>query len=176
MPANSIFSFTNTSIKIIKIAMSAILLMFFFYASPASAFEANAIWLKGEVRLDKYKHLDPGVNIEEFQIGPDETVTLYITYRSPARDEKKWSKVTYQLSLERPDGKPVEGLDHKEEIMGGSGFVPDEHSKDWGISHDSVIFSLSTEDARGIYLAKIFIKDHVSGEVITRSTKIHLKK
>jgi hypothetical protein len=102
--------------------------------APAIAFDANAIWLKGTVRIEKYKLLDPRINIDEFQIGNDEEVTLYMTYRAPARDDKKWSKVTYHVEITKPDGQPMEGINPQEEIMGGSGLVPDEHAQDWGIS------------------------------------------
>ena len=54
MPANYTFSTATVSLKIMKISMNAILLIALTYACPAIAFEANAIWLKGEVRLDKY--------------------------------------------------------------------------------------------------------------------------
>jgi hypothetical protein len=154
------------------------LMMVLFILTPTAAtiaFESNTIWLKGQVKLEGYKNLDPRVNIDEFEIKNDEDVTLYITYRAAARDKKKWSKITYQVAVTTPDGQILKGMAPQEEIMGGSGVVPDEHAQDWGISHDSVGLSFSKEDARGTYLAKILIQDHVSGEKITRTTKIHLK-
>jgi hypothetical protein len=171
---NSIFNFCMLPKgKVIK--LYGFLLIFFIFIPPAIAFESNTIWLKGTVKLKEYKQFDPSVNIDDFQIGNDESLTLYITYRAAARDEKKWSKVTYQVIVTKPDGKVIEGIDPNEEIMGGSGLVTDEHAQDWGISHDSVGLSFSKEDARGTYLAKITIKDHVSNEKVTKVTKIHLK-
>lgn len=152
-----------------------LILLIIIGATPSIAFEANTIWLKGTVKFKEYKYYDPRVDIDEFQIGNDEAVTLYITYRTAARNEKKWSKITYQVVVTKPDGKAIDGIDPNEEIMGGSGLVTDEHAQDWGISHDSVGLSFSKEDARGTYLAKITIKDHVSNEKVTKVTKIHLK-
>jgi hypothetical protein len=156
-------------------SIAFIVMLIIIAAAPAIAFDANAIWLKGTVKMEKYKNLDPRINIDEFQIGNDEEVTLYMTYRAPARDDKKWSKVTYHVEITKPDGQLMEGINPQEEIMGGSGVVSDEHAQDWGMSHDSVGLGFSKEDARGTYLAKIIIQDHVSGEKITRATKIHLK-
>ncbi len=139
-------------------------------------FEANAIWLKGVVHLEKRRKLDPRVNIEEFEIGNDQPITLYITYRGATRDNIKRSAVSYRLSVFKPDGKPYNDLiDPNTIIGGGSGGVPDEHAQDWGISRDAVTLSFSEEDDRGIYIFRIIIKDHVSGEEITRVTKINLK-
>lgn len=141
-----------------------------------NAFEANAIWLKGEVSLQERKKKDPRETIEEIEIEKDQVVTLYVTYRGASRDNNKWSSVSYRLNILKPDGKPHNDLlDPDTEIVCGRGVVPDEHMHDWGISRDAVALSFSKEDDRGIYTFKVIIKDHVSGEEVTRVTKIFLQ-
>jgi len=134
------------------------------------------MWFKGdrELNIEEVRKLDPSVNMAEFKIGNDEIVSLFITYSAPARDEKKWAKVSYQLSVVKPDGKPDE-MDSSKELLAGEGIIPDEHAQDWAISHDELKISFSKEDERGDYVFKIRIKDHISGETIKRVTKIHLK-
>jgi len=68
-------------------SIAFIVMLIIIAAAPVIAFDANAIWLKGTVRIEKYKLLDPRINIDEFQIGKDEEVTLYVTYRAAARDD-----------------------------------------------------------------------------------------
>ncbi|MBN1904983.1 MAG: hypothetical protein JW927_07790 [Deltaproteobacteria bacterium] len=141
-----------------------------------NTFEANAIWLKGEVTLEERKKKDPRATVDELEIGNDQVVTLYVTYRGAARDKMNRSTISYRLNVFKPDGKPFNDLlDPDTENVCGEGVVPDEHMHDWGISRDAVALSFSKEDDQGIYTFKVIIKDHISGEEVTRVTKIILK-
>lgn len=93
------------------------------FASPATAFEVNAIWLKGDVDLAVYKKLDPTVKMDGFEIGNDEFVTLYVTYRDPARDDQNWSKVTFGFDMVNPNGQLKFVEETKREMVAGEGII-----------------------------------------------------
>ena len=144
-------------------------------ACPAIAFEANSIWLKGDVDLAERKQLDPTVNVDGFEIGNDEPVTLYVTYRSPAIDDRNWSKVSFRVDVLGPNGPLETAEETKKDILAGEGIITDKDRRNWGISRGRISLVFSEEDDRGIYAARIAVRDHVSGEVVRRTTRILLK-
>jgi len=145
----------------------------FMLVLTAHAFEANAIWVKGKADMELMRKLDPQKKIDAVTLRSDEEVSLYVSYRAPARDAKGWAKVTYRFSLTLTDGT-IKGS-NPEDTLAGEGEISDEHANQWAVSRGKITLSFDETEPCGIYRCRVVIKDHVGKQEITCITNVHLK-
>lgn len=141
-----------------------------------SPFEANALWIKGKV-LDHsgLRQLDPEKTTSDLRITYEEDVTVYVAYRCPKKNDEQWAKVSFRLSVERPDGSMSDPSEDQKEIIAGAGVIPPERAGRWAASHGRITFRFNKEDPSGMYIFRITVKDHVGNREVICTTKVHLR-
>ncbi len=145
-------------------------------AHRKNAFEANAHWIKGEVLHGaELRKIDPRKRTEELWIKNDEDITLYVSYRCPAMDEKQWAKVSFRLSVQSPDESLSHPEEDKKEVLAGEGIISPERLGHWAASHGKITVRFTEEDPRGIYIFRVTVKDHVGNKEVICITKVHLR-
>ena len=139
------------------------------------SFEASANWFKGTgLTPSELAKTDPSKTTKETKLSYGENITLHVAYRCPARNDAQEAKVSYTLSIERPDG--ANDPEGQKAIMAGSGRILPEQLRYWAASHNRVTIRFEREkDPPGIYRFKVRVKDHVGNQEILCTTIVNLK-
>lgn len=145
------------------------------HQGPVCAFDANALWIKGD-GLDRagVARTDPTQTTQELKIGYGESFTVHVSYRCPSRDENQWAKVSFRLSVQKPDGLFSRPHEDQKEVLAGEGMIPRDRIGHWAASSGRVTIIFTEDDPAGTYILRVTVIDHVGKRQIVRTTKVHL--